>query len=429
MLAICVAVSTEHLKTILEMHRLVITDNSPLVSVVIPFHNTAEFLREAIDSVLSQTYKNFELILQDNASDDGGTEIAREMASRDPRIRFFRIDALLPQVANYNLALTRISADSEYCKIVQADDFMLADCLRRMVDVAEQSTRIGLVSSFWLEHLSVGGGGLPYTQWLFDGRAIARFHLLSEHFLFGSPSTVMYRSAVVRERQPHFYTEDRLHEDTEVCYEILRTWDFAFVHQILTYSRVRKGSLYDRMRPLNTQILDKLIVFRKYGQEFLSGMEFEVGWGKIEARYYQRLARAVLRARGSNYWQFQRKGLSTIGMKIEFGKLARATGREALMIVISPRQIIDLIRYWRARITGKRVPVHPQAREAETLITPRPCRNVGACTESSREATLHSSERAAPTTVTEVDEPPTVPIEHPKAGLGRIRARTQGRSH
>lgn len=327
------------------------TDDSPLVSVVIPFHNTAEFLREAIDSVLSQTYANFELILQDNASNDGGTEVAQDMARRDSRIRFFRIDALVPQVTNYNLALTRISPESAYCKIVQADDFMFSDCLRRMVEVAEQSPRIGLVSSFRLEDLSVGGGGLPYTQTVIDGREIARFHLLSHHFLFGSPTTVMYRSTVVRERQPSFYTEGRLHEDTEACYEILRTWDFAFVHQILTYSRVRNGSLYDRMRPFNSELLDKLIVFWKYGRDFLSELEFDAGWRSIEVAYYQRLARAVLMARQSDYWQFHRKGLGTIGLQIEPAKLARAIGREVLIIGACPRQILDLVRHWRGRST------------------------------------------------------------------------------
>lgn len=325
------------------------TVDSPLVSVVIPFHNTGEYLREAIDGVLSQTYTNFELILQDNASDDGGTEIAQEMARRDPRIRLFRLDALLSQVANYNLALNRISPHSAYCKIVQADDFMFPDCLRCMVDVAERSPRIGLVSSFRLEHLTVEGEGLPYTREVIDGRELARFHLLNQYFLFGSQSTVMYRSAVVRERQPSFYTEGRLHEDTEACYEILRTWDFAFVHQILTYSRVREGSIYERMRPLDTGILDKLIVLHKYGRDFLSEPEFEGRWREVGSRYYRCLAKAALTARGSSYWQFHRQGLETIGLRIEPLRLARAISHEALTIALCPLQILDLVKQWRGR--------------------------------------------------------------------------------
>lgn len=329
------------------------TVHEPLVSVVIPFHNTAEFLREAIDSVLSQTYSNFELILQDNASNDGGTEIAEEAARRDPRVKFSRIGTLLSQVANYNLALTRISPDSVYCKIVQADDFIFDDCLQRMVDVAERSQRIGLISSFRLEHLAVGGGGLPYTRSVIEGRELARFQLLSGHFFFGSPSTVMYRSAVVRERHPAFYREGRLHEDTEACYEILRSWDFAFVHQILSYSRVRQGSIYECMRSLDSWIIDKLISLRLYGLDFLSEPEFDARWREAESHYYRCLARAALAARGRDYWRLQRQGLGTVDLRIEPTRLARALGRELLSICFCPRQIIDLVRQWGVRFTAK----------------------------------------------------------------------------
>ena len=324
-----------------------------LVSVVIPFHNTAEFLREAIDSVLSQTHSHFELILQDNASTDGGTEIAQEAARRDARVKFFRIGTLLPQVLNYNLALTRISPDSVYCKIVQADDFIFEDCLRRMVDVAERSPRIGLISSFRLEHLAVGGGGLPYTRSVVDGRELARFQLLSGHFFFGSPSTVMYRSAVVRERHPAFYREGRLHEDTEVCYEILRSWDFAFVHQILSYSRVREGSIYERMRSLDSWIIDRLISLRLYGLDFLSQPEFDARLREAESQYYRRLAHAALAARGRDYWRLHRQALGTIDLRIEPTRLARALGREVLSICFCPKQLIELVRQWRVRLMGK----------------------------------------------------------------------------
>lgn len=323
--------------------------SQPLVSVVIPFHNTGRFLREAVESVLAQTYADFELILQDNASDDGATEIALEMARHDSRIAYYRQDALLSQVANYNLALTRISPRSAYCKMVQADDLLFGDCLRQMVEVAERAPAVGLVSSFSLEDTAVRGAGLPYTTTVVDGRELARFHLLGQNFLFGSPTTVMYRSAVVRERAPSFFTEGRLHEDTEACYEILRKWDFAFVHQILSYSRVREDSIYAGMRPFDTGILDKLIVLRRYGPDFLTPAEFESRWREVESRYYRCLGRAVLEARGSAYWSLHRHGLGTIGGKIQIARLARAVGHEALTMLLCPLQIVDLARQLRNR--------------------------------------------------------------------------------
>ncbi len=62
----------------------------PLVSVVTPFFNTAPYLAEYIESVLAQSYSQFEYILMDNCSTDGSSEIAATYASRDPRIRLIR---------------------------------------------------------------------------------------------------------------------------------------------------------------------------------------------------------------------------------------------------------------------------------------------------------------------------------------------------
>src|SRR5713226_1044787 len=94
----------------------------PLVSVVTPFYNTAPYLAECIESVLAQSYSQFEYILMDNCSTDGSSEIAATYASREPRIRLIRCSQFVPQLPNYNRALAEISDDSIYCKIVQADD-------------------------------------------------------------------------------------------------------------------------------------------------------------------------------------------------------------------------------------------------------------------------------------------------------------------
>ena len=110
-------------------------ESSPLVSVVTPFYNTREFLAECIESVLRQTYTNWEYILVDNCSTDGSSDIAEQYAARFPEtIRLIHTASFLSQVRNYNFALSHISHDSKYCKMVQADDWIFPDCLRSMVE-------------------------------------------------------------------------------------------------------------------------------------------------------------------------------------------------------------------------------------------------------------------------------------------------------
>src|SRR4029453_14575342 len=105
----------------------------PLVSVVTPVYNSGEFLRECIESVLSQTYENWEDTLPNNASTDGTLDIAEEYRRRDSRIRVFSNETLLPNIASHNKAFGLISENSKYCKVVSGDDWIYSECLEKMI--------------------------------------------------------------------------------------------------------------------------------------------------------------------------------------------------------------------------------------------------------------------------------------------------------
>jgi glycosyltransferase involved in cell wall biosynthesis len=310
-----------------------------VVSVVTPFYNTSMYLRECIESVLNQTYSNFEYILYDNASDDGSSEIAREYAAIDPRIRLLRSETLIPQVPNYNRALTYISPESRYCKIVQADDWITPECLERMVAVAASSSRIGIVSSLRFVGEQVGGQGLPYRLDTLSGREIVKSHLLGRVSLFGSPTTVFFRSDIVRNRSP-FLAVDRFHGDTEACYDIMKEWDFGFVHQVLSYTRREPDSTFGRLIRNDSLSLGDLMLVHRYGPAFLTPSEFDERWQFIQREYYRQLARAVFMLRGSEYWRFHRKWLRRDGLSLEWKRLTREIALETIEILTNPKMTL-----------------------------------------------------------------------------------------
>jgi glycosyltransferase involved in cell wall biosynthesis len=93
---------------------------SPTVSVAIPVFNGADFLADAIESVLNQSFDDLELVICDNASTDRTPEICREYAGRDRRVRYFRNDRNLGAVPNFNRAVAH--ARGPYFKWLAHDD-------------------------------------------------------------------------------------------------------------------------------------------------------------------------------------------------------------------------------------------------------------------------------------------------------------------
>jgi glycosyltransferase involved in cell wall biosynthesis len=112
------------------------SERAPLVSVGIPVYNGERYLAAALDAMLAQDLEDFELIVSDNASQDGTAEIAREYAARDRRIRYFRNERNLGLVRNFNgvFALSK----GRYFKWTAHDDWHPPHTLRVCVDALEQ---------------------------------------------------------------------------------------------------------------------------------------------------------------------------------------------------------------------------------------------------------------------------------------------------
>jgi glycosyltransferase involved in cell wall biosynthesis len=311
-------------------------ESAPLVSVVTPFYNTRDYLTECIESVVSQTYTRWEYILVDNQSTDGSRDIAEYYLARFPgRIRLIRTKSFLSQVQNYNFALSCIAHNSKYCKMVQADDWIYAECLERMVSLAESDSTIGIVSSFRLRGNCVFGDGLPYARAVMPGTEVCRKQLTTALFVFGSPTTTLYRSEVIREHSL-FYDQNTLHEDSDACYRTLHCWNLGFVPQVLSFSRVDNDSIMTRARECGPEYLDKLLQIYKYGPIYLNEEELTVVRREFEARYYRFLAHRLLSGPRRALWKYHTIGLRTAGQQLKKSKLLWLMFLELLWLMINP---------------------------------------------------------------------------------------------
>lgn len=110
---------------------------NPLVSVFIPYYNDKDFLRDAIEAVLGQSYENWELFLFDHASSDGSKEIA--LSYKDKRIHQVGTDENLGAGSGLNLKKTLPLMRGKYVKLLCADDILKPDGLKILVEYMEQN--------------------------------------------------------------------------------------------------------------------------------------------------------------------------------------------------------------------------------------------------------------------------------------------------
>ncbi|KUK77312.1 MAG: Glycosyltransferase [candidate division WS6 bacterium 34_10] len=123
-------------------------NKEPLVSVLIPSYNSAKYLDDSIDSILNQTYTNWELIISDDCSTDDSFEIAQRYASEDKRIKAFKNERNLGISGNMNKALEECSG--KYIAILDADDWSYSYRLKEQVDAMENNNKI-VACSGWFD--------------------------------------------------------------------------------------------------------------------------------------------------------------------------------------------------------------------------------------------------------------------------------------
>ena len=173
--------------------------DQPLVSVLMVSYNSAEFIREAIDSVLLQTYKHFELIISDDNSFDDTWNIVSSYS--DTRIRKYRNVTNLGEYANRNEAIAL--AQGEYLIFIDADDIVYTHGLEFMMRYALAFRDCAMVISrhwderiifpkkisshdfYCFEYLDTGISGANFTKVLFRTDVLRGGEPFPKHVKFG----------------------------------------------------------------------------------------------------------------------------------------------------------------------------------------------------------------------------------------------------
>ncbi|OLY94157.1 glycosyltransferase family 2 protein [Cnuella takakiae] len=239
----------------------------PKVSVLIPTYNYARFLDEAIQSVLAQTYTDFELLIMDNCSTDNTEAVVRPYL-QDPRVTYYKNEKNLGLVGNWNKCLDH--ARGEYIKFLCADDKFHPHLLEKFVAVMEAYPSVMLVTSY---NTYFGDRNRervrPFTG-LVNGQE-ARKHMISEggKNWIGEPSAVMFRSSGLA--VGHFNPKLVALIDKEYWLRLLTMGDCYVIPESLSYFRwhdsAQTAKVRNKMYERTFEVYHYITSIKKFNQE------------------------------------------------------------------------------------------------------------------------------------------------------------------
>lgn len=119
---------------------------TPLVSVLMPAYNVEKYIGETIESILNQTFTDFELIISDDASTDRTWEVIQDYAKKDKRIFIYKNKKNLYIAENRNMLVRK--AKGKYIAWQDADDISLVDRIEKQYEFMEQNPRVGIIGGY-----------------------------------------------------------------------------------------------------------------------------------------------------------------------------------------------------------------------------------------------------------------------------------------
>jgi glycosyltransferase involved in cell wall biosynthesis len=208
-----------------------------LISVVVNCHNSEKFIEECIYSILSQSYKNLEIIVWDNMSDDGTENIVKTLTLVEPRIKYYRGDSFVPLGSARNLALNKCGG--KWIAFLDSDDIwhhnFLASQMNALRNKEETTFGFGFVTEFIDDFQSIGNQPVKNRDLQPEKNIFEK--LLKGNFIYFS-SLVFSREALVylnKFEEAYVQAED---------YELL-------LRLSIQYNAIQAGEVYYRLHENN----------------------------------------------------------------------------------------------------------------------------------------------------------------------------------
>jgi len=249
--------------------------NNPIVTVLLPVYNAERYIALAVESILKQSFRDFELLIINDGSTDNSLEIIRSF--KDERIRLVTNESNQKLIATLNKGIQL--ARGKYIARMDADDISLPERLQKQVDFMESHPEVGVCGA-WFEPLELPGKAVKYPE---------RDENIRIMMLYQTPfchPVVMLRKEVLAQ-QNIFFSPDFIHgEDYEMWVRLSSVTQFANIPEVLLRYRSHESSVsasYPSIQKAKTYAVVRM-VFEKTGLN-VSDSEIELFRDIVHAKF------------------------------------------------------------------------------------------------------------------------------------------------
>lgn len=243
------------------------------LSVCIPVYNGEDFIEEAIDSVLKQSFKDFELIIVDNNSTDQTVALVKKYD--DPRIRLVQNETNIGLIPNWNKAIEH--AKGTYIKILPADDFIYPECLQLQCAVLDKDVNYKISMVCGRRNIINNAGKVLFSRGFSKHETeVSGFEAINKNIrsggnIIGEGGAIMFRKEIIQ--KTGLFNSDIFYVlDLDLWYKILLHGNLYALPQILSSFRVSNSSASVQVVKKQREDLSNFI------KKVYANKEYKVSW-------------------------------------------------------------------------------------------------------------------------------------------------------
>lgn len=222
--------------------------DKPFISVFTPNYNGSKYIGDCIQSILDQSYSNFEYIIIDDGSTDNSWDIIQQFSAKDDRIKVYRNERNLHVVRTRNKAFELCSPESKYFAILDSDDIALPDRLDHQIEFLEKNKDFGIIGSN-ITIIDEKSNIIGYREYPENDEALKKVILRYNPF---TQSSIIIRRSVIEE-VGMYDKKWKVCSDYDLWLRIGEKWKLANIQEYLVKYRLCRTQLKSTATKLTIQ--------------------------------------------------------------------------------------------------------------------------------------------------------------------------------